>query len=96
MTICCVAVGHVRGGLLWGKQSNLTLTLSFLPHIFAPHGWTVDQLRKLHACFKRPVIRIQDSDDIKNVLYTLGPQLPRYCIYVVLFCVIRLTLTQII
>ena len=48
--------------------------------IRALHGWTVDQLLKLHVYFKRPDKLLQDSNDIKHVLYTLGPRLPRiYC-----------------
>ena len=49
------------------------------PEIFAQHGWTVDQLWKLHACFKHPNMLLQASDGIKTVLYTLGPRLPRIC-----------------
>ena len=61
-----------------------------MPHIVATHGWKVDQLKKHHACFKHPDMRLQEFDDIKNVLYTLRPRL--YRVYVVVFCVILLTL----
>ena len=40
---------------------------------------SVDQLRKRQACFKHSDMLLQDSDDIKNVLYTLGPRLLRTC-----------------
>ena len=52
---------------------------SFSPHIFALHGWTADRLQKRHAFFKHADMRVQTSDDIKNVLYILGPQLPCIC-----------------
>jgi len=48
-----------------------------LKEIRAPHGWTVDQLLKLHVYLKRFDQLLQDSNDITHVL---GPRLPRiYC-----------------
>ena len=60
------------------NTNELTLSLTSHSKVFfllVPHGWTVDQLLKLHVCFAYP--DKQDSNDIKNMLYTLGPRLPR-------------------
>ena len=66
---------------------NLLLCMVIF-YLTAARVQEVDQLRKLHACFKPPDMQLQDSDDIKNVMYTLRPRLS-----VVLFCVMLLTLT---
>ena len=101
-SLLLVLVSQLRWCWRWPMTQSQSLSFSWLarqqgcpcaggtPHIFAPHGWKVDQPQKLHACFKHPDMRVQDSGDIKNVLYTLRPRLLRVC-YIIL---LLLTLTM--
>ena len=61
------------------------------PLLMAPasHGWTVDQLRKLHACSKRPDMRLQKN--LMTLRTCCTPSDLNYRAYVVLFCIILLT-----